>query len=374
MESACPMSDCLLPIREVRCRAYTIPTDSPEADGTFVWHSTTMVIVEIDAGEAMGLGYSYTSPAAVSLVRETLGPALIGRDAFSTPSLWSSMCDSVRNLGRSGIAATAISAVDTALWDLKARALNRPLVTLLGAARDAIPIYGSGGFTTYSEKQTAEQLERWVGEDGCRWVKIKIGSHPDVDPLRVEAARRAIGPSVGLFVDANGACSEKQALELARRFDANDVSWFEEPVSTDDIVGLASLRHRVPARMEIAAGEYGFTPDDFRRLLEHRAVDVLQADVTRCGGVTGFLRVAALCDAFHIPLSAHCAPALHLHVAASVPRLRHQEWFHDHVRIEQLFFDGAPLPADGAISPDLTRTGHGLQLLKDRAEPYAVNA
>jgi L-alanine-DL-glutamate epimerase-like enolase superfamily enzyme len=151
------------------------------------------------------------------------------------------------------------------------------------------------------------------------------------------------------------------------------VEWFEEPVSSDDLPALASLRQSVPASMEIAAGEYGYSLDYFHRMLAARSVDVLQADVSRCGGITGFMKVAALCDAWHVPLSAHCAPALHLHVACAVPQLRHQEWFHDHVRIESMLFDGAPRSVDGAISPDLSRPGCGLELKYRDAQPFAVS-
>lgn len=185
-------------------------------------------------------------------------------------------------------------------------------------------------------------------------------------------ARDAIGAQAGLFVDANGALTRKQALHCAQIFAEQAVEWFEEPLSSDDIAGLASLRAVLPARMELAAGEYGYTLDDFRVLLDNAAVDVLQADVTRCGGITGFLRAATLCDAFHLPLSAHCAPAMHLHVACAAPRLRHQEWFHDHVRIEQMLFDGAPRALDGAIAPDLSRPGCGLEFKYTDAHRYAV--
>jgi L-alanine-DL-glutamate epimerase-like enolase superfamily enzyme len=188
----------------------------------------------------------------------------------------------------------------------------------------------------------------------------------------VRVARGAIGDDAGLFVDANGALDGKQALDYAQRFSEQNVVWFEEPVSSDDVAGLAALRNALPARMELAAGEYGYTQDDFRTLLANEAVDVLQADVTRCGGITGFMRVAALCDAFHRPLSAHCAPAIHLHVACAAPRLRHQEWFHDHVRIEQMLFDGAPRAIDGAIAPDLSRPGCGLDFKHADAQCYAV--
>jgi L-alanine-DL-glutamate epimerase-like enolase superfamily enzyme len=364
-------SPARVPVTALRVQAFRIPTDFPEADGTFAWDATTLVLVELGAGGQTGTGYTYSDASIVKLIHDTLGACVLDANAWDTGALWIRMQRQVRNLGRAGLAATAISAVDCALWDLKAKLLGVPLVQLLGARRTHVPIYGSGGFTTYDDKQLSEQLARWVGEDGCRWVKIKVGTHPEKDPARVETARLAIGDA-GLFVDANGALSVKSALHYAQQFAAQGVEWFEEPVSSDDRAGLAALRERVPPAMEIAAGEYGYTLDDFRLLLETRAVDVLQADVSRCGGVTGFLQVAALCDAFHIPLSAHCAPALHLHVASAVPRLRHQEWFHDHVRIEAMLFEGAPQPSNGAIAPDMTRSGCGLEFRHRDAQRYVI--
>jgi L-alanine-DL-glutamate epimerase-like enolase superfamily enzyme len=275
----------------------------------------------------------------------------------------------VRNLGRSGLAATAISAVDAALWDLKAKLLGLPLAVLLGQRRQDVPIYGSGGFTTYTDEELREQLAGWVEREGCAWVKMKVGTHPEQDPDRVAVARDAIGEH-GLFVDGNGAYTTKQALELAEIFAGeSDVAWFEEPVSSDDLEGLQLIRHRAPARMEIAAGEYGYTLDYFRRMLNAGAVDVLQADATRCG-ISGFLQAGALCAAHHIDLSAHCGPALHLHANCAVPRFRHQEWFHDHVRIERMLFDGAPVPSQGAVRPDLSRPGLGLEFKRQDAERF----
>ncbi|MGA7782962.1 MAG: enolase C-terminal domain-like protein [Paraburkholderia sp.] len=368
---AVELSRTQVPLTALRARAFRIPTDFPEADGTFSWDATTLVTVEADGGGQTGLGYTYSDASIVKLIHGALSECVMQRDVWDIGALWLRMQQQVRNLGRSGLAATAISAIDCALWDLKAKLLGVPLVRLLGARRAAVPIYGSGGFTTYDDTQLRTQLGGWVHNDGCRWVKLKVGTHPDQDPARVAAARAAIG-NAGLFVDANGALSVKSALHYAQRFADQQVEWFEEPVSSDDLPGLAALRQRVPHGMEIAAGEYGYTLDDFRLLLEARAVDVLQADASRCGGITGFLQVADLCEAFHIPLSAHCAPALHLHVASAVPRLRHQEWFHDHVRIEAMLFDGAPQPAHGAISADLSRPGCGLELRQRDAQPYLI--
>jgi L-alanine-DL-glutamate epimerase-like enolase superfamily enzyme len=357
-------------IERLEAQAYRIPTDSPEADGTYSWNATTLVVVHVHAAGEVGVGYTYTDACACGLVRGLLTEAVRGRSALDTLAVWQAMQRAVRNVGRAGIAATAISAVDAALWDLKARLLGLPLARLLGQVRDAVPVYGSGGFTTYSDEQTATQLSMWV-DAGCRWVKMKIGSAPERDAARVRSARAAIG-SAALFVDANGALQVRQAAAAARRYAEDGVTWFEEPVSSDDLAGLALLRRRVPDTIEIAAGEYGYTLDDFGRMLQAGAVDVLQADASRCGGVTGFMQVAALCEAHHMPLSAHCAPALHLHAACAAPRLRHQEWFHDHVRIESMLFDGAPPLRGGEIAPDLSRPGCGLEFKAADARRYAI--
>lgn len=360
-------------VDRVRCSAYTIPTDKPEADGTFAWTSTTLVLVEVTSGPVTGIGYTYSDASIVELIFSTLAPDVIGEDAWHIEALWNRMQRRVRNLGRSGLAATAISAIDCALWDLKAKLLDVPLVRLLGASRESVPIYGSGGFTTYADDETNQQLLRWTQEDGCQWVKMKVGSDPAKDAARVASARRAIGDTAGLFVDANGAYGVKTALQQAAQFAGLGVGWFEEPVSSDDLAGLRTVREGVAPCIDVAAGEYGFTLDEARHMLQAQAVDVMQADLTRCGGVTGFVRIAALCDAFHIPLSAHCAPALHLPAAMSVPRLRHQEWFHDHVRIESMLFDGAPVPHDGVIAPDLTRPGFGLEFRHHDARKFALD-
>ncbi|MGH7075454.1 MAG: enolase C-terminal domain-like protein [Stellaceae bacterium] len=358
-------------IAHIIARAYEIETDAPEADGTLEWDRTTLVLVEIEAGGETGLGYTYANRCLVPLVENTLAALVGGRSALDIPGANAALWRGIRNLGRPGLVATAISAVDIALWDLKAKLLGVPLAVLLGRAREHVAIYGSGGFTSYSDEQLQAQLVGWVEREGCRWVKMKIGSEPDHDPARVRAARRAIGGH-GLFVDANGAFSPKQALALAWRLNDEGVGWFEEPVSSGDLAGLNQLREQGPAGMDIAAGEYGYTLDDFRRLAERPSIDVLQADVTRCGGISGFLQVSALCDAHHIDLSGHCAPSAHLHVACAVRRLRHLEWFHDHVRVERLLFDGAPEPRNGFVEPDLARPGLGLTFKERDAERYRV--
>ena len=359
-------------IEKLEVGAFKVPTDAPEADGTLAWDSTTIVIVRASAGGRIGIGYSYTHEAARTLIEDKLKGVVEGQVAMDVTGHWQAMVGAVRNYGRQGLAANAISAVDIALWDLKARLLNLPLVTLLGACREAIEIYGSGGFTSYSSDQLQAQLAGWV-ERGIGKVKMKVGSDPEADPARVRAAREAIGPDVDLFVDANGAYDRKQALAYAEIFaHEHGVSWFEEPVSSDDLEGLRLLRDRAPAGMDITAGEYGYDLYYFRRMLEAGAVDVMQPDVTRCTGVTGFMYAGAVCRAYGIPVSAHTAPSIHTHLCCALPNARHIEYFHDHVRIEELLFEGAQAPRDGALWPDLTRPGLGLELKESEAARFAI--
>jgi L-alanine-DL-glutamate epimerase-like enolase superfamily enzyme len=284
---------------------------------------------------------------------------------------WTAMVHSIRNLGRPGISSMAIAAVDNSLWDLKARLLALPLVKLIGVERSSVLAYGSGGFTSYSEKQLCEQLGNW-GSHGFKAVKMKIGRRPEEDVARVRAARRAVGSRIQLFLDANGSYSQTQAHHFAEKFAEPGVNWFEEPVSSDDLKGLRFVRDHAPAGMDIAAGEYGYDLIYFQRMLDAGAVHVLQADASRCAGITEFLRVGALCDALLIPLSAHTAPSLHLHPCCAVPAVRHIEYFHDHERIEHMLFDGASTPIRGTLSPDLTRPGIGLELKQKDAAKYAA--
>jgi L-alanine-DL-glutamate epimerase-like enolase superfamily enzyme len=359
-----------IPSARLHVAAYTVPTDRPESDGTLEWDSTTIVVVEIAAGGARGLGYTYADASAAHVIDHRLRSAIEGCDAMAVEAAWNLMVAVVRNVGRPGIAASAISAVDIALWDLKAHLLELPLARLLGAVREAVPVYASGGFTSHSVDELAEQLGRWVAA-GIPCVKMKVGRNPDEDLERVRAAREAIGPDAELFVDANGAYDRKQAHQFAEAFALEQVSWFEEPVSSDDLEGLRLLRDRAVG-LEISAGEYGYDPWYFRRMLEAGAVDVLQADATRCLGITGFVRAAALAEAHHVPLSAHTTPALHVHACCALAVVRHAEWFHDHVRIERLLFDGVSEPVNGLLRPPLDRPGLGLELKRADAERYAV--
>ncbi|HTX59311.1 MAG TPA: enolase C-terminal domain-like protein [Verrucomicrobiae bacterium] len=360
------------PIKSVDAFAYTIPTQEPESDGTLEWHATTMIYVEIRAGGQTGIGYTYAHACTAALVRDLLAGVLTGKDALQTGARYAQMVAAIRNNGREGIASMALSALDVALWDLKGKLLGAPASALLGATRDGAPVYGSGGFTSYDQAQLAAHMARWVGELEIPRVKMKVGREPWRDPRRVAAVRESIGPDAQLFVDADGAYAPKQAAELARRFAQSGVVWLEEPVYHRDLQGNALVRSLVPVPMEIGNGEYGCSPATFAQILAAGAADVLQADVTRCGGFSGFIAADGLCQSQTRPLSSHGAPYATLHAALAAKSLRHIEFYYDHVLIEQRLFDGAAPPKRGVLFADPTRPGIGLQLRRPDAERYAA--
>jgi L-alanine-DL-glutamate epimerase-like enolase superfamily enzyme len=349
-------------VDRLRASAHEIPVDGPEgkeSDGTLEWGSTTIVVVEVEADGTTGIGYTYADGAAAALIDSKLASVAEGSDPFAVKETWSRMSAALRNTGRPGLGFMSLSAVDTALWDLQARLVERPLVDVLGRARDEAPVYGSGGFCNLPLELLQHQLSGWVSE-GIPRVKIKVGREPERDPRRLAAAREAIGGDSELYVDANGAFTPKEALARAELYSDWDVSWFEEPVSSDDLEGLRLVRERAPAGVEISAGEYVFIEREALELLD--AVDCLQLDVTRCGGFTGFLELAGLAHTRGLDVSAHCAPQLSAHSMCAIPNARHIEYFHDHVRIEELLFEGVLEPDGGSLRPDRSRAGHSLEL------------
>ncbi|WP_199432316.1 enolase C-terminal domain-like protein [Qaidamihabitans albus] len=365
-----------VPVEAVEAHAFTVPTDGPggvETDGTLEWDSTTMVLVQVHGGGFTGTGYTYGDVAVATLVESKLASIVRGGDALAPPALWHRMFAAIRNVGRPGAGAMAVSAVDIALWDLKARLLGLPLYRAVPTFHDEVPVYGSGGFANYPVDRLVDQLGGWV-EQGIGQVKLKTSRNPSDDPHRLTAVRQAIGVDPAMLTDANGALTRKQALYWAHRFAEEwDVCWFEEPVSSDDVDGLRLVRDRGPGGLDVAAGEYGFVLHDFADLLGAGAVDCLQADVTRCGGVTGLLEVSGLSAVHQVDLSAHCAPAASAHAFCGVKRLRHLEYFHDHVRVEGLAFDGTLRPAGGILRPDPQHPGLGLDVRWADLEPYRVH-
>jgi L-alanine-DL-glutamate epimerase-like enolase superfamily enzyme len=365
---------CEARVEQLTTAAFTVPTDAPEADGTFAWDSTTLVLVRASSQGETGTGWTYAPAATTVIVEEALVPVVMGCPVMDVAGAWTTMVRHVRNSGRHGLVGYAISAVDVALWDLKARLLGLPLHRLLGAVRPDVPVYGSGGFTTYDDRRLAEQLTRWTVGQRIPRVKIKIGEswgrRTGRDIERMRQAREVVGAEVELFVDANGAYGAGQAVRVMDDVSDLGVRWFEEPVSSDDLAGLRQVRAHV--RADVAAGEYAGDLYEVRRLCASGAVDCLQLDVSRIGGISEWMRGAAVAAAHNLEVSGHCGPHLHAHVAAATPNLRHLEWFHDHERIESMLFDGTLDPTGGTITPRDDAPGHGLTFRDDVAETYRV--
>jgi L-alanine-DL-glutamate epimerase-like enolase superfamily enzyme len=358
-------------VEALQVSAYTIPTESPESDGTIKWNSTTLVLVQVEAAGIKGIGYTYATASVAHYIQYTLKQMVIGRDVMNIQAVTTYLIQEIRNNGATGIAMMAVSAIDNALWDLKAKILDLPLCVLLGQAKSSMLLYGSGGFTSYSDLQLKTQFENWAA-DGIKYMKMKVGRDAAMDPHRVAYAKEVIGDNAELFVDANGGYTVKQALQMADTFTAQQVSWFEEPVTSDNLKGLHFIREHAPAVMNIAAGEYGYTLQYFEAMVNAGAVDVLQADATRCGGITNFLKAGYLAEVYQIPFSSHCAPALHLHAALALPSFYIAEYFYDHARIEHMLFDGMVTVKDGKLIPDYTLPGLGLEFKYEDALKYKL--
>jgi L-alanine-DL-glutamate epimerase-like enolase superfamily enzyme len=360
-------------IEGLEVSAYTVPTDEPESDGTLEWDSTTIVVVEIDAGGERGIGYTYGDRAVAALIRSTLAELVEGADALAPAATWSRIHAALRNVGQQGVGAMALSAIDVALWDLKARLLGVALADLLPRFHRRVAVYGSGGFTSYSDERLSSQLAGWV-ELGIPRVKMKIGRDPARDPKRLSVARDSIGRETELMTDANGAYDGPQATEWAQRLREEwGVSYLEEPLTSDDPGGLSHLREHTPPGLAIAAGEYASDLHGCERLLEAGAVDILQADVTRCGGITSLVRIDGLCTAQNVPFSAHCAPAVSAHACCGMESALHIEYFHDHTRVEGMLFDGVVDARDGFLEPDRDRPGLGLEPRRPDAQEFSVS-
>jgi L-alanine-DL-glutamate epimerase-like enolase superfamily enzyme len=350
-----------IPITKCKALALTIPTEAAESDGTLEWNSTTMVLVQLCADGKWGLGYTYCQQSAVPLIESLLQQHVAGQNLLELPRLWGNLTRAVRNNGRQGISAMAISAIDNALWDLKAKILKISMTDLLGRCREQVEVYGSGGFTSQTLPELQQQMQSWKSQ-GIRCFKMKVGTHPDQDAKRVHFVRECIGPKAALMVDANEAYDPVLALQLAAEFAQDQVSWFEQPVRCTDFNAMHELRQHLPTGMRLATGEYIYELAQVTNLLRMRSADVIQLDVTRCQGVTGFLKAAAVCEAFDIPISSHCAPALHVALGCALPGMQRLEYFYDHARLENLIFDGVPQVQDGFLKPDASALGFGLIL------------
>jgi L-alanine-DL-glutamate epimerase-like enolase superfamily enzyme len=279
----------------------------------------------------------------------------------------------VRGYGRKGVAFCALSAVDIGLWDLKAKALGLPLYRLLGPYTDAVPIYGSGGWTNYTEDELVAEMTGYV-EQGIKRVKMKVGKDfgrsEREDIQRLAAVRKAVGDDVAIYIDANNGYYPKQAIYMAKEFEQFQVGWFEEPVLADDIPGLAEIRRATT--IPVATGEHEYTKYGFRALIAGGGVDIVQPDVGRVGGVTEWMKVAHLAHSFNLPVAPHAVQLVHLHLTCATPNLKVVEYLGNSHEGDKIWYTEFPEHKDGMWSPYPDRPGLGLELDPHAVEKWAV--
>jgi L-rhamnonate dehydratase len=362
-------------ITDVRTTQLRVP-DLPGIQDATIRHRDTgrgglFIHLDTDAGiSGFGIG---SGSGTRAVIHDMLKPLLVGQNPLHHERLWDDMFWRVRGFGRKGVAFTAISAIDIALWDLKAKHFGVPLYQLLGPYTESVPIYGSGGWTSFSEKELVSEQLSYV-ERGIPRVKMKVAKdfgHCEAEDLqRLKAVRKTVGDDVEIYVDANNGFYAKQAIGFARKMADHNVGWFEEPVLADDIAGLAAIAKAID--IPVATGEHEYTKYGFKELIAQGGADIVQPDVGRVGGVTEWMKVAHLAHAFNLPVAPHAVQLVHLHLACCTPNLKVVEYLGVAEETDKLFYTEVPEPKDGMWSPFPDRPGLGLELDPKAVERYAV--
>jgi L-alanine-DL-glutamate epimerase-like enolase superfamily enzyme len=347
----------------------SLPVASGLTDATRTVESVgyTVVRVTTDQGlEGFGITYHEVGGEATRyLVLKSIAPKLMGRDPFDTEVIWQEMFGYLRGVGRKGLTFGALSAIDIALWDLKGKACGLPLYKLFGGGPTRVPVYASGGWTSYDDDQLVDEMLDMVGQ-GYRSIKFKVGvdggKHPSRDVIRVRKVREAVGPDIDLLLDANNAWDASTAVRFANRVREYNPLLLEEPVFADDIPGLARFKRGTD--IPLATGEHEYTKWGVRDLLLAEAADIVQVDGARAGGFTEMLKCAALTQAWNVQFAPHAMENLHIHLVsarANAPFLERLRLFE---KITAAVFIDPPVPKDGYM--ELTHApGLGLTLNMD---------
>ena len=359
-------------IINIRTEAYRWPRPKPITNGKHTYTHSGLGLVHIETDEALtGIGLGGTG-AIGNAVIEHLKPLLIGEDPIDVERLWHSMWVP-KLIGRRGLTTRVISAIDIGLWDLRAKAARMPLYKLLGGYRDRVPAYIAGGY--YVEGKGLPELAAEMGEYvswGARAVKMKVGalSIPE-DAARVKAVRDAVGPDVKLLIDANCAYRYYEAIRFARAVEPYDPFWFEEPVAPDNYDGFRKLAAQTT--IPIASGENEYTRYGFRDLIATGAVPILNADAKVLGGVTEFMKVAALAQAYDLDIAPHGSQEIHVHLVAAIANGLLLEFYPQQFdpMWGQIYTDTLQLNRDGTVSlPD--GPGIGVSPNYEALAPYRV--
>lgn len=363
-------------ITNVTMECYRWPRPKPIRNGKYTYTHGGLSVVKIETDEGVtgiGLGGASAETAVQTLVGLTEGfkPALIGEDPLDVERIWTNMWQP-KLVGRRGLSTRVISAIDIGLWDLKGKICKLPVYKLLGGFTNKIPTYIAGGY--YQEgkglKELAQEMEQNVAM-GARAVKMKIGGAPiNEDVERVRVAREAVGPNVKLMVDANNAYRYYEAIEIARKMEKYDIYWFEEPVAPDDYRGHAMIA--AATSIPVATGENEYTKYGFRDLIEHKSAAILNPDAQVMGGVTEFMKVAALAQAYDLPIAPHGNQDVHVHLVSAIPNGLIVEYYRDSVdhMWGKTFKNQLTLKDGFLIPPD--RPGFGIELNEEALKPYKM--
>lgn len=328
----------------------------------------TFLYVFTDEG-ITGIGPARSGALDKALIEELLKPYVVGEDPLNSERIWEKMYWASLQYGRRGAAISAISTIDIAIWDLKGKILNQPVHKLLGGHRDTVPSYGSGINLNYTREELVEEMTAYV-ESGFKMVKMKIGRRdPDDDLERVKLVREAIGPDVDLALDVNNGWSVKTAIRMAGKLEKYDIYWLEEPILADEIDNLSRLADETS--IPIAVGENHYTKWEFKELMERGAMEIVQADIGKCGGVTEFIKIAAMADAYGLPVCPHHTEYVDAPLVAAIPN----GLFHEYIRewfgpMGQLFVDPIK-PENGEISPS-NKPGFGIELNEESIKGLKV--
>lgn len=363
-------------IRNVDVHLVSAPVKGGFADATRKVETIGFVIVRVTTDQGLeGIGITYHEvggEATLELIRRNMVHRLIDRDPFDTEVLWQEFFHYLRGVGRKGVMYCALSAVDIALWDLKGKITGLPLYKLFGGGRTRVPVYASGGWTSYSDEELVAEMQGMVAR-GFDTIKFKVGfdggRNLQRDVVRVRKVREAVGPDIRLLVDANNSFDAASAVQLANRIREYDITLFEEPVFADDIPGLARFKRGTD--IPLATGEHEYTKFGVRDLLLHEAADIVQVDGARAGGMTEMLKCAALTQAWNVKFAPHAMENIHLHLVAAVPNALFLERLLMFEDLTAQVFKDAPVPVNGMMEvPDLPGLGLSLDMdfIRDRDE------
>jgi L-alanine-DL-glutamate epimerase-like enolase superfamily enzyme len=316
-----------------------------------------------------GMGFSRASGLNKMFIEESLKPYIVGEDPMNNERIWSKMYWALLGNGRRGQAINAISQVDIAIWDLKGKITGQPIQKLLGGYRDSVPAYGSGINLNLSNDELVKEMSDFI-KAGFKAVKMKIGQKDTkADMERVRLVRQAIGPDADLCLDVNNSWSINTAIEMAKRLEEYDIYWLEEPILADEFANLARLARET--KIPIAIGENHYTKWEFKELIQQGAVGVVQADLGKCGGVTEMLKIAAMADAYGLPMAPHFTEFTDVPVIASLPNGLICEYVQVMSEALSQLFINPFKPMNGYITP-LNKSGFGLEVNPDVAKKFSV--